>query len=247
MLLVMQPTSDPGKSADWLVLPHAPIQELSENLWRVEGDLPRFSMKRVMTVARLHTGELLIHSAIALDEASMKRLEAWGKPSILLIPHVRHRLDAARFKRRYPALRVFAPPGVLAKARAVVNVDGSYADVPRDPAVTLELLDGTGEMEGALFVRSQDGTSVVLTEVVFDLEPPKSALGRAALKFAGFGPGPCVTPVVKFEMVKDRRALAAHLERLAAIPDLVRLIVGHSRMSSGAAAPLALRQAAASL
>ena len=109
MLFVMQPTSDPGKDTDWLVLPHAPIQELAENLWRVEGDLPRFSMKRVMTVARLHTGELLIHSAIALDEASMKRLEAWGTPSILLIPHVRHRLDAPRFKHRYPALRVFAP------------------------------------------------------------------------------------------------------------------------------------------
>jgi hypothetical protein len=243
----MQTTSDAGKGTDWLVLPHAPLQELSENLWRVEGNLPHFSMKRVMTVARLHTGALLIHSAIALDEASMKRLEAWGTPSIMLIPHVRHRMDAARFKRRYPALQIFAPPGVMAKAQAVVNVDGTYADMPPDPAVTLELLDGTGEMEGALLVRSQDGTSVVLTEVVFDLEPPKSALGRAALKFAGFGPGPRVTPVVKFEMVKDRRALAAHFERLAAIPDLVRLIVGHSRMSSGPDAPLALRQAAASL
>jgi hypothetical protein len=53
--------------------------------------------------------------------------------------------------------------------------------------------------------------------------------------------------VVKFEMVKDKRALSAHLERLASIPDLVRLIVGHSRMSSGEAASHALRQAAASL
>jgi hypothetical protein len=247
MRIIMQTTSDPGKGTDWLVLPHGPLQELSENLWRVEGDLPRFSMKRVMTVARLQTGALLIHSAIALDEASMKRLEAWGKPAILLIPHVRHRMDAARFKRRYPSLRVFAPPGVMTKAQAVVHVDGTYSDVPSDPALTLELLDGTGEMEGAMLVRSSDGTSVVLTEVVFDLEPPKSAVGRAALKLVGFGPGPCVTPVVKFEMVKDRRALAAHFERLAAIADLVRLIVGHSRMSSGEAAARALRQAAASL
>jgi hypothetical protein len=234
-------------ATDWLVLAHEPIQELSENLWRVEGELPRFSMKRVMTVARLQTGGLLIHSAIAMDEISMRRLEAWGAPQIMLIPHVRHRMDAARFKRRYPALRVFAPPAVMAKARAVVHVDGTYADVPADPALTLELLDGTGQAEGALLVRSSDGTSVVLTEVVFDLEPPKSALGRAAVQLVGLGPGPRVTPFVKFEMVKDRAALAAHLRRLARIPDLVRVIVGHSRMSSGSAAAETLQKAAASL
>ncbi len=234
-------------ATNWLVLPHQPIQELSENLWRVEGNLPHFSMKRVMTVARLHGGGLLIHSAIALDEAAMQRLEAWGSPSILLIPHIRHRMDAPRFKRRFPGLRIFAPPGALAKARAVVPVDGTYAEVPPDPAFSLELLDGTAQAEGALLVRSQDGTSVILNEVVFDLEPPKNRLLRAVVKLAGFGPGPRVTPVVRLEMVKNGAALADHLRRLAALPDLVRLIVSHSRMSTGAAAAHALREAASSL
>ena len=244
----MMPLMNPAPTAqDWQILPHDPIQELSENLWRVEGALPHFSMRRVMTVVRLQRGELLIHSAIAMDEASMQKLEAWGTPSILLIPHIRHRMDAPKYKARYPALRVYAPPAVMRKAREVVNVDGTYADAPLDPSLSLPLVDGTGDNEGALIVHSSDGTSVVLTEVIFDLEPPKSSLGRVAIKLGGFGPGPCVTPVVKFEMVKNKRALAAHFERLAAIPDLVRLIVGHSRMSSGPAAADALRQAAASL
>jgi hypothetical protein len=235
------------RSSDWVVLSHDPIQQLSENLWRVEGALPRFSMRRVMTVVRLQDGRLLIHSAIAMDELSMKRLEAWGEPAILLIPHIRHRMDAPRYKQRYPQLKVYAPPAVMKKAGEVVPVDGTFADAPLDASAALPLLDGTGENEGVLTVHSSDGTTLVLTEVIFDLEPPKSALGRAALKLAGFGPGPRVTPVVKFEMVKDKPALAAHFERLAAIPDLVRLIVGHSRMSEGAAAAQALRQAAASL
>jgi len=33
-------------------LPHEPIAELAPNWWRVEGNLPHFDMKRVMTVAR---------------------------------------------------------------------------------------------------------------------------------------------------------------------------------------------------
>jgi hypothetical protein len=232
---------------DWQVLPHDPIQELSENLWRVEGALPHFSMRRVMSVVRLQDGRLLIHSAIALDEASMRRLEAWGEPAILLIPHSRHRMDAPRYKRRYPSLRVFAPPAVLKKASEVVNVDGTFAEAPLDATASLELLDGTAEAEAALIVHSHDGVSVVLTEVVFDLEPPKNGLLRAALELTGFGPGPVVTPVVKLELVKNKVGLAAHLERLAAIPNLTRLIVGHHRMSIGPAAAAALRQAAASL
>jgi hypothetical protein len=242
--------SEPKRASngtDWLVLPHDPIQELSENLWRVEGALPHFSMRRVMSVVRLQDGRLLIHSAIALDEASMKRLEAWGEPAILLVPHTRHRLDAPRYKRRYPALRVFAPPAVMSRASAVVSVDGTFAEAPLDGSASLDLLAGTGQAEAALIVRSNDGASVVLTEVVFDLDPPKNALLRAVLKLSGFGPGPRVTPVVKLELVKNKAELALHLERLAAIPGLTRLIVGHNRMSVGPAAAQALRQAAASL
>jgi hypothetical protein len=228
-------------------LPHAPIQELSENLWRVEGDLPHFSMRRVMTVVRLSDARLVIHSAIALDEPSMQRLEAFGTPAFLLIPHVRHRLDAARYKARYPSLRVLVPPAVRKRASAVVHVDGTYTDMPPDPVLELQVLDGVGDAEGALIVESSDGASVVLNEVVFDLDPPKSAVGRAALKLVGFGPGARVTPVVKLEMVKDKFALKTHLERLALTPRLVRLIVSHVRMSEGADAALALRSAANSL
>lgn len=244
--------SDPAGNAQsrseaWQVLPHGPIEELSENLWRVEGALPHFSMRRVMSVVRLSDGRLLIHSAIALDEASMKRLEAWGPPAFLLIPHQRHRLDAPRYKRRYPSLRVLVPPAIMAKARAVVSVDGTYQDMPADPALSLKLLAGTGGGEGALIVHSADGVTVVLNEVVFDLEPPKSAIARAALRLVGFGPGARVTPVVKLELVKNKAELKAHLERLAATPNLVRLIVSHVRMSRGSAAAAALRSAAASL
>src|SRR5258708_5137268 len=103
-------------------------------------------------------------------------------------------LDQAQRPGRQLALvnspRPVARAAVLKRAAEVVTRDGTFADVPPDPSVSLELLDGTGEAEGVLIVHSSDGTSVVLTEIVFDLEPPKSALARAALRLAGFWPGP---------------------------------------------------------
>lgn len=213
----------------------------------MEGELPRFGMRRVMTVIRLSDGRLVIHSAIALEESELQKLEAFGVPAFLLVPHKRHRMDAPFFKKRYPGMQVLVPPTVREPASKVVHVDGTYANLPPDPALTAEILAGVGEAEGALTVHSADGASVILNEVVFDLEPPKSSLGRAALKLVGFGPGARVTPVVKIEMVKDRAALKAHLERLAATPNLVRLIVSHVRMSQGPDAAIALRNAADSL
>jgi hypothetical protein len=47
--------------------------------------------------------------------------------------------------------------------------------------------------------------------------------------------------------VSDAQALRADLERFAAMPDLTRLLVAHGVVVSGAAAPSALRAAAACL
>ena len=55
---------------EWCVLRHGPIEKLENNLWTVTGSLTGMSLKRVMTVARLDDGDLVMHSAIALDESS---------------------------------------------------------------------------------------------------------------------------------------------------------------------------------
>src|ERR1044071_2283106 len=98
-------------ATSWSVLQHGPIEQLTERLWWVQGALPGMSLKRAMSVVRLESGGLAIHSAIALREAEQAQLEAWGKPELLIVPSGYHRLDAPRYKQRYPKLRVLAPRG----------------------------------------------------------------------------------------------------------------------------------------
>jgi hypothetical protein len=233
--------------SDWKVLPHDPIERLSENLWRVEGGLGHLGLRRVMTVARLSDGRLVIHSAIALDEGSMRAIEEWGTPAYLLVPHTRHRMDAGRFKKRYPELKVLATRGALDKAKQAVSVDGTYEDFPEDDAVQLRMLRGCGGKEGAMLVRSREGVSVVLNEIVFNLPRANGFAERAALRLLGLGPGPRVTSLAKAELVDDAEALRADLEHLATLPGLVRLVVSHHVMALGSAAPLCLQLAARSL
>src|SRR5262249_40739050 len=132
----------------WQVFPHRPIEKLEPNLWRVEGDLPNGNGTRVMTLARMDDGGLVIHNAVALEDELMKEIEAFGTPSLLIAPNGFHRLDASVFKKRYPDAKVVCPAGSRKKVEQVVAVDASYATAPSDGSVRFYHLDGTKEAEG---------------------------------------------------------------------------------------------------
>jgi hypothetical protein len=230
----------------WNVLEHGPLERLTERLWRVEGALPGMSLKRVMTVAEREGGGLVIHSAIALGPAEQAALEALGRPEVLLVPNTMHRLDAPAYKQRYPALHVLTTKGSRAKVAEVVAVDGVYEDFPVDRAVQLRTLPGTGNREGVMFVRSQDGVSVVLNDVVMNMDTKSDLLGYLFTTLLGSAPGPRVSRLSKLLLVKDRSLLQAELLRLAALPDLARLIVSHEKVASGQAEARAVLERAAS-
>jgi TetR/AcrR family transcriptional regulator len=81
------------------VLPHSEIEELAPNLSHLTGTLPSSTMvPREMIIYRLADSSLLIHSAIALNESGMAKLESLGTPKILIVPNRIHRLDANVFK-----------------------------------------------------------------------------------------------------------------------------------------------------
>jgi hypothetical protein len=220
--------------ADWRVLPHSLIEKVSEGLWRVEGSLPKMALRRVMTLAKMADGGVVIHSAVALDEPMMRELEAWGTPAYLLVPNGYHRLDAPAFKRRYPALKVLCPRGSRRKVEEVVKVDGTYEDFPADPYVSLQTLAGVKETEGVMCVRaSEDDLTLVFNDVVFNMPHSKGLIGWVLRHITASSGGPRVSRIARLFMVKDAQALRADLLRLASLPGLRRVIVSHHEMITG--------------
>jgi hypothetical protein len=228
----------------WNVLPHGPLERLADNVRWVQGSLPRISLKRVMTVARLDDGRLVIHNGIALADIQMRQLEAFGTPAFLIVPNAFHRQDAAAFKHRYPGLTVLAPSGSRAKVEQKVAVDGTLEEFPPDDTVRFERLGGVADVEGAMLVRSPDGTTLVLTDAMFNMDRKRDVLGFLFTTIMGSAPGPRVTRLAKLLLVKDKAALRRDLERYAALPDLQRLVVAHEKVATGREARAALLQAA---
>jgi hypothetical protein len=230
--------------AHWTVLDHGPIEKLAENLWWVQGALPGMSLKRTMTVARMHDGRLVIHNAIALRDDAMKELESWGTPTFLIVPNGYHRLDAPAYKQRYPNLVVLAPKNSRARVDEVIATDGDYDSFPKDEAVRFEMLSGIDDAEGAMLVSSQDGLTLVLNDAVFNMDRKKDALGFLFTTVLGSAPGPRISRLAKLLLVKDKHALRRDLERYAELPALMRLVVAHEKVATGKDAAHALRTAA---
>lgn len=236
------------RAADaWNVLPHGPLEQLADNLWCVNGTLRGMSLERVMAVARRTDGKLVIHSAIALRDDSMRALEALGEPALLVVPSRAHRLDAPAYKKRYPSIRVFAPTGGRKAIAEKVAIDGTYEDFPADDAVRLQMLHGFKQQEGVMIVRSPDGMTLVFNDALFNMDRKKDVLGFLFTSLLGSAPGPRVSRLVKLLYVDDRAAFRRDLEALAETEDLVRVMVAHEKVAHGADAVAALRAAAAQL
>jgi hypothetical protein len=227
----------------WTVHPHGPLEKLAENLWHCWGSVPGMSLKRAMTLTRMKDGRVIIHNAISMDEDSMKEIESWGKLTFLVVPNGLHRMDAPSWKKRFPELKVVAPKGSRKKVEECVPVDLVYEEFEGDDSVGLQLLDGVKESEGAMTVRSSDGTTVVLNDAVFNMDMPTDFMGKMICTAFGSAPGPRVSRLGKLLLVNDKQALKENLARFAALPDLIRLIVSHDKVAKGPEAKAALDQA----
>lgn len=205
---------------EWTVLPHRPIEKLTDNLWRVSGIVG--SIQRQMAVGRLRDGRLMIVNAIALDEPAMAELEAWGEPAILVVPNGYHRLDARIWKQRYPKLTVVAPTRGRKRVERVVPVDTTSDRAPGDASVRVVPMDGY-DTDTLVQVDSSDGTTLVFCDAVLNLKPKG---GPTGFMLAPTG-RPSTPRIQRWFMLRDRAAFAAHLDRLAALPGLTRVLVGH--------------------
>jgi hypothetical protein len=231
----------------WTVLPHDRLLQLDHNIITVTGDIhmPLGDFPRRMTIVRLADRRLVIYSAIALDEAEMQAIERFGEPAYLVVPSDLHRLDAKIWKDRYPGLCVVAPKGAREKVERVVHVDATSVDFG-DRSVEFVEIAGTDGREAALVVRTPNGTTLIVNDIIANM-PERKGFGGWLLHLVGFtGRGPHIPRIVRQRKVRDKSALRTQLDRWAGLSALRRIIVSHGSFIEKSPAR-ALRKLAASL
>ena len=212
----------------WKVLPHGTLESIDDNVLTVTGTIhmPVGDFERRMTVVRLRDGGLVVYSAIALDEAQMARLDAFGRVAWLVVPGDDHRLDARIWLQRYPTTHVAAPAGAREKVLEVVPVESTSPDFG-DANVQWVTVPGTREHEAALLVRGARGTTLVINDLIANLRHEHGFTGWM-LRLMGFaGDEPNIPGVRRLAMIKDSGALADQLLAWSEIGDLHAILVSH--------------------
>jgi hypothetical protein len=218
----------------WIVTPHDPIRQLDENLWTVDSPVPTIpggTFPRKMSIVKLSDGTLVLHNAIPLDDAGMKQLEGLGRPAFLIAPSPFHCIDAHAMRARLGA-KLLCPAAARERLREVVEPDGALDALPADPALRAETLDGTKFGESVFVVRSGGETgrvSLLFCDAFFNIASLPGFWGWVWKRF-GFTGGPLTGPVWMKRAVNDRAALRRHMERLAELPGLHRLVPSHGEV-----------------
>ena len=216
----------------WTVLPHRPLEKLQENLWTVEADLPQGPLKRRMGIARLGTGQLVFLNAVALDDSSMREIEAWGEPAFAIAPNGFHRLDLGSYKARYPKLRVLAGRGARSRVDKIAAVDGWLELLPADPSLSIEDVAGTKMGDVVCTARAGSRASLCFPgDVLMNVAPARGFPGLL-IWVLGFVGDLRVPRLIQWLGVKDRRALKAHLSHLADTQGLQHLFTCHGPVIS---------------
>jgi hypothetical protein len=224
----METNSTTRPPSSWKVRPHGALTEVDDGILTVTGEIqmPLMVLQRRMTIVRLSDSRLVIFSAIALDDAAMRLLEAYGKPAFLVVPNDHHRLDAKAWKERFPTLQVVAPEGSRKKVEEEVTVDTTHPAFD-DPSVQFVTVPGTRKHEAALVVRTQNGTTLVLNDLVGNIHDA-AGFGGWLLRVMGFaGDGPHIPTPVKLMLVNDKKELREQMMRWADIDSLRRILVSH--------------------
>jgi hypothetical protein len=132
-------------------------------------------------------------------------------------------------------MRVVAPARARAKVEEIVPVDATEVDFG-DPAVRFLTVPGTGDREAALLVETKSGTTLIVSDLIFNLAN-RPGLGGWLWKTIGMtADEPHVPPLIRMRRVDDNEAVQAQLRRWSRLPNLNRVIVSHGSIIAADAA-----------
>lgn len=206
------------------------LERLAEDLWTVNTQLHLFGGVRLplrMTVVRLASGEVVIHSPTKMDAALAARIEAIGPPRALIAPNAYHHLWLQAASNRFPNATVYASPALLGKRPELPLQPLQEHDPPAlfGDALQWVPLEGVPKIGELVFLHAPS-RSLLVTDALFNIVQPANWQTRLTLSLISGAQGKLGASRLWTLLTKDREALRASTERLLAL-DFDRLIPAH--------------------
>lgn len=214
------------------VQPYGELRQHAPGLWTLEGEWYDTPFRRRMTVMRLDSGGLVIHSAIRLRDEDWARLDALGPVQVVVAPNRFHGSEAHVYKARHPRARLFVSRGAERELRARCEVDGLLpAEWPPElerEVVCLELEGTRCGLHECVFLHRASRT-LVLTDAAFNLQDEPRGLTRLLFRLnrihRRFGPSRLFRRLFVGDLARARASFARLLEW-----EFERVVVSHGEV-----------------
>jgi hypothetical protein len=202
---------------------------IAENLWIQNYHLPLLGTEqgRVVTVIRLRTGRLVIHSTAPFAVEDVREIARLGEPGWLVEAMLLHDTFAKEGRAAFPGIPYLAPE----KFAGVAKVDSRpLLPAPEEWQGELEVLriDGAPKLDEHVFFHSPTRTLIV-ADFVFNFEGKGTAWERFFRRWAiGLKHEPNMSRVFR-ALVSDREAFQKSVAKVMEW-DFDRVIVGHKEV-----------------
>jgi len=203
------------------------VQQLAENVWILKYPLKLlgFDGGRTVTVVRLQSGKLVIHSTAPFTDEDVSQIHALGEPAWMLDATLFHDTFAAEGRNAFPAVRYLAPPGFAPRSGIATE---PLTPPPPEWAGELEVLPLAGMKAHEHFVFHRPSRTLIVCDCLFNFGRSRSPWARFVVRLIGLKNGIGMSAFFRL-MIRDRAAfkksIAAALEW-----DFERIVVGHGEI-----------------
>lgn len=206
-----------------------PMQPLAPDLWIQKFPLSVLGTDhgRTVTVMRLTSGKLILHSMAPFSAADVAAIKNLGEPSWLLEAMLLHDTYAAEGPKHFPGLPLLGPPG-FDKVVGFPVTPLLPAPAEWEGQVQLMRLKGAPKLEEHVVLHVPSKTLIV-ADLVFNFPADERGWNRFFHRYiAGFRRYPGTSRIFKL-FVADKTAFRASLEEVLEW-NFDRIIPGHGEV-----------------
>lgn len=206
-----------------------PMIEVAAGLWTVSGSqkLLGIELGGRMTVIRLSSGDLILHSPVAITHEIRSSLNEIGVVKYIVAPNKFHHLHIGSYITCYPEALLYAARG-LSEKRQDIDIHGVLPDdAPSEwnGEVELLLVEGIPVFNEVVFYHP-GSKSVVFTDLIFNYRDDLSLGTKIFAWLDGVYGKPGVSLLIRKFMIRDREKLRNSVNEIL-LWDFDRVLVPH--------------------
>jgi len=158
-----------------------------------------------MTVIRLSSGDLFLHSPVLLNKELVSELDGIGVVKYLVAPNKFHHLHIGEYLYVYPDAKVWAAPG-LSKKRGDINFHGELGvttPLEWEGEIKSRLIEGVPFLDEVVFYHSESRTAI-FTDFIFNFSYDESIGVKIFAWLDGVWGRPTVPRLIRWFMIRVR-------------------------------------------